>query len=101
MASSTDYPPVPPGVRTFNPRRLRRHQKAQATRSYVEDLELKVQELDLRRKSILDRAAGDGKEAEAKLTRLQGKFDSLLLVAVSGWVLALCLGWQLVRVLAR
>lgn len=31
-----DYPPVPPGVRTFDPRRLRRHNRALLAASQVQ-----------------------------------------------------------------
>ena len=87
--STTDYPPVPPGVKTFDPRRLRRSERQRKAASMIEDLESKLKESEVRRKMVLTGTVADNEGLKAKLKASEDRVRWLWLgIAVESMVVA-------------
>lgn len=77
-----DYPEVPPGVRTFDPRRIRRSRRMKALNSWRLDMLAKHKDLE-GQKNDLARKLGKRGAAEAEALRKQRKRFLLVIAALA------------------
>ena len=67
----SDYPPVPPGVKMFDPRRFRRHARKQAYHGLIGSLLRKREVAEKEKHDALKREALARREKELALRELQ------------------------------